>query len=63
MIKLISDYQAEIVGVAFFTLLVFALLLFNGVIGARPKNTNNTDNKRKEFGANLKAYKKIDSDF
>lgn len=63
MIKFISDYQAEIAGVAFFTLLIFALLLFNGVIGARPKNTKDTDDKRKEFGSNLKAYKKIDSDF
>lgn len=62
MIKFISSYQAEIAGVAFFALLIFALLLFNGVIGARPKTNKDTNDKRKQFGSNLDAYKRIDSD-
>ena len=63
MIKFITSYQAEIAGVTLFTLLIFAILLFNGVIGARPKNAKSTDDKRKHFGSNLDAYKKIDSDY
>lgn len=63
MIKLISDNQAEIAAVALLILAVFAILLFSGVIGARPKSIKNTDSKRKPFGSNLDAYKRIDSDF
>jgi len=62
MIKFITDYQAEIGVAVLFTFIIFAVLLFNGVIGARPKNLKGEDGKRKAFGSNLKAYQKIESD-